>query len=138
MKPEETCRDPKTWYGRIKSGALKVCPVDACGGQLVHNDMFTFYECETCGWVDEFQDLQDMGWQRPTPGWPRATRTCVVCKAQSDGSEMPMIEAVRCPIHPEGHFICRWRQDDAGHIVGCSCSAGNVDTGVLKVCALKN
>lgn len=98
--------------------------------------MFTFYECEACGWADEFQDLQDMGYQEPRPGWPRTTRTCAVCKAHTDGSAMPTIEAVRCPVHPDGHFICRWRQDDAGHMVECACSAGKVTLSELKVCTL--
>lgn len=137
MKPEETCRDPKSWYGRIKSGEIKVCPVEACGGTLVHEDMFTWYECETCGWNDEFQDLQDLGYHEPHPGWPRATRVCAVCGAKSDGSAMPMIEAVRCPVHPQGHFICRWRFDDDRHVVECVCSAGNVDTGVAKYCPIE-
>lgn len=136
LKPEETVRNTKGWYGLIKNGAIKACPVEGCGGKLVHEDMFTWYECETCGWTDEFQDLQDLGYQEPTPGWPKTTRTCAICGARSDGSSMPMVEAVRCPIHPDGHFICRWRLDDDGHMVECACSAGNVGTATLKVCPL--
>lgn len=110
--------------------------MDGCGGKLVHDDLVTWYSCEKCEWNDEFQDLQDMGYQEPHPGWPRITRTCIVCKAQTDGSTMPMIESVSCPIHPEGHVICRWSLDAAGHVVERACSAGNVDTGALKVCVL--
>jgi hypothetical protein len=134
LKPEETCRDQKSWYGRIKSGEIKVCPVTDCGGKLVHSDMWTWYECEKCEWNDEFQDLQDMGYQEPHEGWPRVTRTCAVCKATSDGSAMPMIELVKCPTHNTGHFLCRWYQDDQGHMVECVCSKGNVGLSEARKC----
>lgn len=134
MKPEETCRDPEGWYGRIKSGQLQHCPVEGCGGKLVHNDMVTWYECETCEWNDEFQDLQDLGYQDPYKGWPKMTRACVVCRTTSDGTAMPMIEMTRCRIHPSGHFICRWRLDADGHVVECGCSKGLVVTAEFKKC----
>lgn len=134
MKPEETRRDPESWYGRIKSGRIQRCPVEGCGGKLVHNDMVTWYECETCGWTDEFQDLQDMGYQEPTKGWPRVTRICVVCGAASDGTAMPMVELVKCPTHNAGHFLCRWRQDEQGHMVECVCGKGNVELSEARKC----
>lgn len=137
MKPEDTHRDPESWYGRIKSGKVKVCPVEACGGKLVHNDTFTFYECEECGWADEFQDLQDMGWAEARAGWPRVTRTCVVCQARSDGGTMPTIEFLHCPSHVKGHMICRWRLDDEKYVVECDCSKGLVSNSNLYQCPVK-
>ena len=136
MKPEETQRDPESWYGRIKSGQIKCCPVEGCGGNLVHNDMVTWYECQTCEWNDEFQDLQDMGYQEPTKGWPLKTRTCVICGAANNGTTMPMIELASCLKHPAGHCICRWKLDGAGHVIECECSKGLVDTSKFKKCPL--
>lgn len=138
QKPEETSRAHKCWYIRIKDGEVKSCPVESCGGTLAHDGFVTQYQCEACGWTDELQDLQDMGYQKPRPGWPRVTRTCAVCGAKGDGSAMPMIEFFRCQIHPEAHFLCRWRLDVDGHVVECACSAGKVTLGKMKVCSLGN
>lgn len=136
MKPEETRRDPETWYGRIKSGQIKCCPVDGCGGNLVHSDMVTWYECERCEWNDEFQDMQDFGWQEPRKGWPRITRTCVACGASNDGTSMPMIEWIQCSVHPKGHVVCRWKMDADKHVVQCECSAKIIQHGLEKTCAI--
>lgn len=136
MKPEETQRDPESWYGRIKSGHLKCCPVEGCGGKLVHDDMVTWYSCEKCEWNDEFQDLQDMGHQEPTKGWPKVTRTCAVCGASNDGTSMPMIEQIPCSLHPSGHIVCRWKMDADKHMVKCECSANLVYQAVKTICTI--
>jgi hypothetical protein len=136
MKPEETQRDSESWYGRIKSGQIRCCPVEGCGGKLVHDDMVTWYSCEKCEWNDEFQDIQDYGWQEPKKGWPRIARTCVVCGASNDGTSMPMIEQIQCSVHPKGHVVCRWKMDDHKHMVKCECSASMIYRAVEKKCTI--